>query len=111
MDVDGDGTIDVTLAQGEGVTSHELLAILKGIVKTLDLPKEKERKLLKRIEKVEKELVKEYKNEQIEKHKTKEVFKQLLKTIDRYEKKGILTNEEANELRIIVEQIKGSMVL
>lgn len=110
MDVDGDGTIDIVLAQGEGVTTQELLAILKGIIKTLDLPEEKEMKLLKGIEKIEKELTKERKNEKDEKQKTKHSFKKIIKTIEKFEKKGILKREEAAELIEVVVKINGSIV-
>lgn len=110
MDVDGDGTIDVVLARGEGVTTQELLAILKGIIKTLNLSEEKEMKLLKGIEKIEKELAKERKNEKDEKQKTKHSFEKIIKTIEKFEKKGVLGHEEAVELFEIVAEIEGSVV-
>lgn len=112
LDIDGDGTTDLTLAgNANGITEEELTVILKGVIKTLHLPDNKEKQFLKKIDKLAKELSKEHKNEQVEKYKMKDVFKQLLKTIDRYEKKRILTTDEASELRAIVEQIKGSVVL
>jgi len=110
MDVDGDGTIDVVLTQGEGVTTQELLAILKGIIKTLNLPDNKEKKLLKGIERIEKELAKERKNEKDEKRKIKHSFEKITKIIEKFEKKGVLGHEEAVELLEIMAKIKGSIV-
>lgn len=110
MDVDGDGITDTALLPGDGVTSQELLAILKGVIKTLNLDDEKEEKLLKRIEKIEKELEKERKGEPDEKQKTAHAFEKLVKTIEKFEEKGIFTNEEADELLEIVAQIKASVV-
>ncbi|MEK7520287.1 MAG: hypothetical protein AAB581_03550, partial [Patescibacteria group bacterium] len=107
IDVDGDGTDDLMLeGSEEGISAADLLTILKGIVKTLDLPDNKEKKLLKSIGKVEKELAKEHKNKKVEKQKTKQAFKDLLEVIKRFEKKGVLTAEEAEELREVITRIR-----
>ena len=111
MDVDGDGTTDVVLQGGEeGLTTEQLIAILKGIIKTLDMPDKKEAKLMKEIQKLEKELAKEHKSAKVEKRKTKHAFNELIRTINRYEKRKILTHEEAEELLKIIGEIKGSVV-
>ncbi len=109
MDIDGDGTIDAEITPG-GLTAQELTNILKGLVKTLHLPVEKENKLIKKIEKLEKELKKEHKNEWTEKRKTVHAFEEIIKTIKKYEKKGILTHDEAGELITIIEQIQETVV-
>ncbi|MBI2120225.1 MAG: right-handed parallel beta-helix repeat-containing protein [Parcubacteria group bacterium] len=110
MDVDGDGITDTALAPGDGVTSQELLAILKGIIKTLEFSDEKEGKLLKRIEKIEKELAKDAKNESGEKQTTPHAFEKLVKTIEQFEGKGTLAHEEAEELLEVVAKIEAVVV-
>jgi hypothetical protein len=82
--------------------------MVKGIVKTLDLSAEKKAKLLKIIRKIEQELAKERPNEHAEDVRTDLVSLKLLKTIEQYEKKNILTASEANELRIIIQRIRAS---
>jgi hypothetical protein len=110
MDIDGDGVADATISSGDGVTSQELLDILKGMIKTLDLHEKKETKLLKKIEKIEKELAKEHKNEKKEKRKTDKAFEELIKQINKFEKKGLFTHDEAAGLISIIEQIKRTVV-
>jgi len=110
MDVDGDGTPDIKISVGEGVSPQELTSILKGIVKTLDIPEQKKARLIKKIEKLEKVLEKEFKNEQKKKQKTSVAFENLTKKISQFQKKGTLTSEEVTELLEIIEKIKGSVV-
>lgn len=109
LDIDGDGLTDVTLTPG-GVTAEELVAVVKGLVKTLDLGKVKEKRLLNRLDKLAKELVKEHKKERIEKMKTHIAFHRVLALIDQYEKRKILSKDEAGELRTIINQIKSKVV-
>ena len=110
MDADGDGVVDTAISPGEGVTPQELIAILKGIIKTLELPKKKEEKLIKKIEKLEKTLEKEYKNEYRKKQKIGKAFDRLIKEIEKLEKRKVLTHEEAAELIEIVEKLRDSVV-
>lgn len=70
----------------------------------------KEKKLIKKIEKLEKELQKEHKNERMEKRKTGHAFEKIIKTIKKYEKRGILSHNDAEELMAIIEQIKAIVV-
>ena len=85
-------------------------SILKGLVKTLNLPDKKEKQLFKKLEKLEKELAKEHENDRKEKQKTKGVFKNVIKLINKYEKKNILCKEEAGDLIGIIEQIREKVV-
>ena len=110
MDVDGDGAIDTPISPGEGVTPQELFAILKGIVKTLDLPSKQEEKLLKKIDKLEKAFEKEYKNEFKKKQKTDKAFDGLTDKIKKLEKKKVLTREDAKELVEIIEKIRSRVL-
>jgi hypothetical protein len=110
MDIDGDGSVDADISSGDGVTSQELLTILKGIIKTLNFADEKEEKLLKRIEKIEKELEKEDKQEKEVKHKISEAFEKLIKEINKFEGKGLLTADKTAELISIIEEIKEKVV-
>ena len=106
IDADGDGLPDVSISPGAGVTVEELLALLKGIIKTLDLPDKREKSLIKKIEKIEKILAKEPKNERAQKMKTKAAFSALEEKIKQFEKKKLLTKDEARELLEIVEKIR-----
>src|SRR3989344_1993965 len=96
MDVDGDGAIDTEISSGEGVTPQELIAILKGVIKTLGLS--------------DKNLEKEYKKEYKKKIKTKKAFLQIIEEIKKFKKKGVLSSEEAKELIEIVEKIREGVV-
>ena len=110
IDVDGDGINDVTISGGgaAGISEEQLLTMIKGIVKTLDLSAEKKAKLLKIIRKIEQELAKEFSNEHAEEVRTDLVSLKLLKTIEQYEKKNILPKSEADELRTIIQHIRAS---
>jgi hypothetical protein len=109
IDVDGDGINDVTLSGGgdQGISEENLVALLKGMVKTMNLPADKKAKLLRAIHKLEQELIKEHKNKKVERFKTNQAFLKLFKTIEQYEKKKILTKLEADELRTIIQQIRS----
>lgn len=89
---------------------ENLVGILMGLIKTLNLPEKKEAKLLKAIGKLEKEFAKEHENEREEKRKTNHAFEKIIKIIKKYEKKSILTHNEAEELISIIEQIKGKVL-
>ncbi len=110
MDVDGDGLVDAEISAGEGVTPEELIAILKGVIKTLGLSDKNEEKLLKRVEKLEKILEREYKKEYKKKIQTKKAFLQIIEEIKKLKKKGVLSAEEAKELIEIVEKIRENIV-
>ncbi|MBI5817011.1 MAG: hypothetical protein HZB09_01145 [Candidatus Yonathbacteria bacterium] len=110
MDVDGDGIIDTTIASGAWLSSQELIAILKGIIKTLNIPDKNKEKLIKKIEKLEKVIEKEFKNEYHKKQKTKNIFDTLIIKIKQLEKRGVLSSEETSALVDIIEKIKTSMV-
>lgn len=111
LDIDGDGVTDVVLENGEeGITAEELIAILKGIIKTFNLPDNKEKNLLKKLEKLEKELAKEHNSDKKEKRKTNKAFDELIKKIRQFEKKKLLITEEDGELINIIEQIRGGVV-
>ncbi len=110
MDVDGDSVVDTTITSGDGLSPRELIAILKGIIKTLDIPDKNKEKLIKKIEKLEKILEKEFKNEYHKKQKMKEIFNNLILKIRQLEKKGALSVEETTTLIDIVEKIRGSVV-
>ena len=80
------------------------------MVKTFNLEKHKEEKLLKKIEKLGKELTKEHKNEKQEKRKTKKAFEELIKKIMAFEKKKSLTAEESAVLVSLIEKVQGEVV-
>jgi len=109
LDIDGDGNTDARITAG-GLTAENLVGILNGLVKTLNLPAEKEKKLIKKIEKLEKELAKESQNERKEKRKTEHAFEDIVKVVKKYAKKRILSPDEANELISIIEQIKEKVI-
>ena len=110
LDVDGDGEADSVIAPGEGLTEKELVGILRGFVKTLELPEKKEKQLLKKVEKLEKVIEKEFKNEHKKKQKTDKALVELSRVVDRFQKKGFLTLEEATELKTLIGLISGKVV-
>ncbi len=110
LDVDGDGSVDATISSGEGLSADDLVGLLKGFVSTLNLPEKKDKQLSKKIEKLQKVLEKEYKNDKNKKHKTKETIASLKKLIQQFQKKNLLTQDEATSLLNILEQISGLVV-
>lgn len=109
LDIDGDGTTDSNITPG-GLSSEELVEIMKGLVKTLHLGKVKEKLLLNRLDKLAKELAKEHKKERVEKMLTKLAFVRIENLIKLYEKRRALSKAEALELISIINQIKSMMV-
>ncbi|HBV01436.1 MAG TPA: hypothetical protein DEF00_03535 [Candidatus Taylorbacteria bacterium] len=109
LDIDGDGNTDAEVTPG-GLTAEELVGIVKGLIKTLELPPKKEKELLKRMDKLEKELMKERKKERLEKLKTKQAFAKVFRLISLYEKKKLLTAGEATELITMLENIMNMVV-
>ena len=109
LDVDGDGIIDAEITP-DGLSSEDLTAILKGLIKTLDLPDKKEKQLNKVIDKLEKELAKERKKEKAEKLKTEQAFKHLLKLIEQYQKKKVLSADDASELISVIRALMSKVV-
>lgn len=109
LDVDGDGIVDAEISP-DGLSPEDLIAILKGLIKTLDLPDKKEKQLNKIIDKLEKELAKEHKKGKTEKLKTQQAFKKLIKLIEQYQKKEILSVADAEELISVIEEIMSKVV-
>jgi len=62
------------------------------------------------IDKLGKELAREHKKEKVEKLKTEQAFKHLLKIIEQYQKKKVLSADEASELISVVENIQSKVV-
>jgi hypothetical protein len=110
LDINGDGQVDATISSGVGISTDDLIGILKGMVKMLNIPKNKEQKLLKNIDKLEKVLDKEYKKECKEKQKTAKAFEELTKTIAKFQKKNLITKDEANELINMLGEIESKVV-
>lgn len=110
LDVDGDGLVDVNILPGEGLSAEELIGILRGFIKNLHLPTKKELQILKKIEKLEKIMEKEFKSEIKKKNKTKQAVNNILETIKKFEKKRLLTPDETSELADIIGRIQGAVV-
>ena len=105
-----EGTIDVSITPGEGISPQELLPILRGIIKTLGLPDKKKAALIKAVDKLEKSLAKEFKDEHKKKVRLEKAFEGLIRKIRKLEKKGILAQTEANELVGMIERVKVGVV-
>jgi pimeloyl-ACP methyl ester carboxylesterase len=110
LDINGDGKTDAIISPGTGLSTEELIGIFRGFVQTLDLPKQKETKLLTKIDKMEKAITKEYKNECKKKTKTVKAFANLEAMIAKLQKKNLLTADEMAELTSVLGQIKSSVV-
>jgi pimeloyl-ACP methyl ester carboxylesterase len=110
MDINGDGVVDAVVSSGDGISTEELMDILHGIIKTLDLPKKKQQNLEKQIDKLEKALEKEYKKEHKKKCRTSILFKNVLKEINTLGKKKLISGDEVAQLTEIIEKIQESVV-
>ena len=106
VDVDGDGEVDAEISAGEGLTVPELLGLLRGMVQSFDLPAKKEKKLLKAIDKLKKQILKEQKGKKLQKHRISDVLKEIKAKVKSYEKKKLLTKDEAKELLDIIERVR-----
>jgi len=106
MDVDANGVVDAVISPGDGLTTEELIGILTGFIRTLHLPIDRETTLLKKIDKLAKTLSADY----YKKQRTDAAFASLVRAIDGYVKKGLLTSAEATELKSIIGKIQGVVV-
>lgn len=106
VDINGDGLVDAAISSGEGLTTGELIGILMGFIKTLHLPEEREALLLKKVDKLAKTLSGDY----YKKQKTEHAFTNLMGAIDQFVKKGLLTTEEADEIKSIIGKIQGIVI-
>lgn len=106
VDINGDGLVDAAISAGEGLTTGELIGILMGFIKTLHLSEEREALLLKKVDKLAKTLTSDY----YIKQRTDSAFANLTRSIDLFVKKGLLTIEEADELKSIIGKIQGVVV-
>lgn len=103
LDIDGDGTVDVTIEEGEKLSASSLLDILEYQVGNLDLKPKDVKKFDKKIIKVRKALDKE---------KVKNADKRLdaiVKLINKSVKKDKITSEEVSQLMRLIIQIKSSL--
>lgn len=110
MDIDADGILDAEVGPGEGLTPAELVAILQGMIRNLDLPEKKEKQLLKAVARVSKALEKEFKREWHKKVKTAVVLGRLQVQVKLYERLKILTRDEAAEIKGLIELLQKAMV-
>ena len=106
MDVDGNGVVDAVISPGEGLTTEELIGILIGFIKTLHLPEDRETQLIRKVDKLAKTLNADY----YKKQRTDAAFASLVRAIDGYVKKGLLTITEATELKSLIGKIQGVVV-
>ncbi len=109
LDIDNDGITDANLTT-EGISAENLIDILKGFIKTLNLEPKKEEKLLKKVDKLEEALNNEFKHEYQEKMKTEQALELLEQFIRKLDKKVLLTPEETTELLDIINNIKSGVV-
>lgn len=90
-----------------GLTPVELIGIIKGFVSTLNLKTQKEEQLYRRLDKLERELLRERQNEIAEKKVTAEAFQQIFNLITQYGGKGILSGDEVQWLTGVINTIKN----
>ncbi|MDP2668250.1 MAG: right-handed parallel beta-helix repeat-containing protein [bacterium] len=106
LDINGDGIVDSSISPGERLTTEELVGILIGFIKTLHLPEDRETQLIKKVDKLTKTLNADY----YKKQKTDAAFANLIRSIDSFQKKGLLTLEEATELKALIGRISGEVI-
>ena len=110
VDVDGDGVEDADISAGDGLTIPELLGLWRGLVNSLDLPIKKKQKLIKMIDKLEKQILKDQKDKKFKKYLMGYVLKDIEAKIKLFEKRKFLTKNEVSELLAILANV-GSLVL
>jgi hypothetical protein len=109
VDINGDGITDAIISAGNGITVNELVGLLQGLADSLNLPFKKDKKLDKKIAQLQKVLDKEYKNESKQKQKLSLLVTNLESRITTWQKKGLLTSEDAGALVSLLEQIRNSL--
>jgi len=105
LDMNGDSVTDVQISPG-GLTPVELIGIIKGFVSTLNLKIQREEQLYRRLDKLERELLNERKNDIAEKEVTEASFNKLINLIEQYGGKGVLSKDESLWLIDVVKSIK-----
>lgn len=103
LDVDGDGTSDVTVGQGEEISAGSLLDILEYQIAKLDLKAKDIKKFDKTITKVRKALTKQKVENAIKR------LDKLQKDIERAVLKNKITHDDAARLIELIMQIKQSI--
>ena len=109
VDADGNGTADATIASGQGVSTEEFLSILKGIMRTLHLPKVKEQRIMRSIEKVERLLQKESKKEFRRKERLGRTLDRLVKNLKRFEKKKLIDTGDVAGVMVVIEKLRVNL--
>ncbi len=110
VDINGDGQTDATISSGQGISTDELLSLLHGLADTLNLPAKKDKKLDKKIAQLQKILDKEFKTEKRQKQRLSVLISNLRSKVSQWQKKGLLTVDEANTLISILDQINATSV-
>lgn len=119
LDMDNDGVNDASIAPGEGLTSQELIGILRGLIWTLDLPVEKQKKLDKIFDTIDKTLIKDQKCvahakakcEHNTKHKTDQAFAKLSQSIQKLsrDKKDAVSSEDVTDILALINLVKTNL--
>ena len=103
LDIDGDGTVDVTIEEGEKLSASSLLDILEYQVGNLDLKPKLIKKFDKKIIKVRKALSKE------EVKNADKRLDALVKLIKKHIKSGNISMEEGRDIMQTVVLIKEAI--
>lgn len=104
LDVDGDGDVDEeVLADGTELTLEELIALLKQKIQALDAKNKLKKNLLKKVEDIEKKMVKD------KKKKAEKAIKIVGKQVSKGAAKAEIDAASAEELLRLLEQIESAL--
>lgn len=106
IDMDADGIVDVEVRAGEGLTIGELIGLLRGTVRTFGLSEKERAKIVRALDKFERVLQKDYKGS-LETKKSELAFKNFGTLITKFQKRGLLENDEALQLFHILARMDG----
>jgi hypothetical protein len=105
IDVDNDGKVDSVIAPGEGLKPEELIGVLRGLVKSYNLSKAKETRLLRALDRIEKTIEREFKKDERKKMVLSKQIKHIGNIIVRFGARKLLTTQEVKELQEVLSKL------
>jgi pimeloyl-ACP methyl ester carboxylesterase len=108
IDVDNDGKVDSVIAPGEGLKPEELIGVLRGLVKSYELSRPKEARLLRALDRIEKTIEREFKKDERKKMVLSKQIKHIGNIIVRFGARKLLTAQEVKELQEVLSKLQSN---